>query len=147
MVLRRSPDSICSESANSDRLFGRRTAYRRLRFCQYLDSHVLAMESAGFCICLYSLSTFNCSRNCGSTRTNFLAVCIAQQQTAEDTKKGGRRAPRNPPFCRICLFFFKDVFFHANTLTLLLSRQTSQLCRIQWNIAFYNVLGALTDSL
>ena len=75
---------ICSESANSAWLSDRRTAYRRLRFCQCLDSKfVLTTESAGFCICLYSLSTFNCSRNCGSTSINFLVACISQQQAAE----------------------------------------------------------------
>jgi len=38
MVLRRSTDSTCSESANSAWLFRRQKAYHRLKFCQYPDS-------------------------------------------------------------------------------------------------------------
>jgi len=38
------------------------------------------------------------------------------------------RAPRNPLFCRIRLFFFNDVFFNAKALTLLLSRRRRRSC-------------------
>ena len=57
----------------------------------------------------------------------------------------GRRAPRNPPFCRIRLFF-NDVFFDANFVASL-ATQTSQLCGFQWNVTFYDVLRALADTV
>ena len=57
------------------------------------------------------------------------------------------RAPRNPPFYRIRLFFFNDVFFNAKALTLLLSRRRRRNCAGTWNVTFYNVLRALADTV